>query len=81
MGIEKIAERLKSVLDSSGAKKKKRIAAIENLMARLEKKHSRISKKLEKTDSKKEVKKLERKLKMCNAQCSKGKEALAKLRS
>ena len=80
MGIEKIAERLQDVLGSSGAKKKKRIAAIEDLLARLEKKHARISKKLEKVDSKKEKKKLERKLKMCHAQCNKGKKALAELR-
>ena len=80
MGIEKIAARLKDVLSSSSAKKKKRIAAIEDLLGRLEKKHSRITKKLEKSDSKKEKKNLERKLKMCNAQCSKGKKALDELR-
>lgn len=81
MGIAKIAERLKEILGSTSAKRKKRANAIEDLLSRLEKKHSRITKKLEKVEDKKERKKLERKLKMCNAQCSKGKTALAELRS
>ena len=81
MGIAKIAERLQEILGSDSAKRKKRVEAIENLMARLEKKHARITEKLEQTENKKEHKKLKRKLKMCNAQCSKGKEALTKLRS
>ena len=81
MGIGKIAERLREILGSDSAKRKKRVEAIGNLMARLEKKHARITKKLEQTDDKKEQKKLKRKLKMCNAQCSKGNEALTKLRS
>ena len=81
MGIKKIAQRLHEILGSVSAKRKKRVEATENLLAKLEKKHARISRKLEQTDSKKEQKKLKRKLKMCNAQCSKGKEALTKLRS
>ena len=81
MRISKIAERLKEILGSDSAKRKKRVEAIERLMAKLEKKHARIAEKLEQTDSKKEQKKLKRKLKMCNAQCSKGKEALTKLHS
>ena len=79
MGLNKIIENLQKVLDTKKGRASKRVAALQNLVRRLEKKEVKFSGKLATAKSEKEQKKIKRHLKVCRAQIKKGKTALQTL--
>jgi len=79
MHIKKIVGQLLDVLDSEKSKKKKQVKAVEKLVSKLEKKERRIKHNLKSADSKKEIKTLERKLKLCKEHHKKGIKALKEM--
>ncbi len=79
MGIKKIAAHLKDILGSSGVSNKTQVHTVKKLMGKLEQKCVRLTEKLEDTTDKREIKKLQRKLKRCSIQLEKGKQALSDL--
>ncbi len=79
MGLNKIVKNLQKLLDTKKSRQLKRIDAVEDLVARLEKKQAKFSRKLEDAKSEKELKKIKRHIKVCKAQLKKGKAALETL--
>ncbi len=79
MGLDKIIKNLQKILDTKKSRESKRIDAVEDLLARLEKKIVKFRKKLEESDSDKEKAKLKRRIKVCKAQLKKGRAALQEL--
>ena len=79
MRVKKVIDRLLEVLDSEKSNKKKKIAALEKLITKLEKKERHIRRDLQSAKSKKEEKKIKSKLKLCIEHRKKGVKALKAL--
>ncbi|MCC2113946.1 MAG: hypothetical protein KDJ16_18060, partial [Hyphomicrobiales bacterium] len=80
MGVKKIVESLRELLESdSDKKKKKRAKEIKKLLDKLEKKEAKLGSKLKDAKSDSNREKIERRLKICKTQRRKGEEALEQL--
>jgi len=76
MKLKEIVAVLQDLFDSNESQDPKRKAALEELMAKLKKKETKLRRKLNNADSAEDKAKYARKLKIVVAQQEKGKEAL-----
>ncbi len=80
MGLKDILSNLDSALDTKKGRAVKQIKAIEELVAQLVAKEAKYKAKLERADTDRARQKLERKIKVCQAQIEKGRAAAEALR-
>ena len=80
MGLKDLLNSLDSVLDTKKGRTTKQIKAIDELVAKLVTKEAKYRAKLELAQSDREQQKLERKIKVCQAQILKGRAAADALR-
>jgi len=81
VGLRKIVEHLQNIIDTKKGRRSKHIDAVENLVGKLEKKEHKLKAKLEHAHSDKDLRKIERHLKVCAAQIKKGRAALKELKA
>lgn len=76
MGLNKIIKNLQEILDTKKSRQLKRIQTLEDLLRRLEKKEQKFIGRLETVEDEKEIKRINRRIKVCRAQRKKGQDAL-----
>ena len=81
MGLKDILSSLDKVLDTKKGRAAKQADAIDELVAKLVAKETKYMAKLELAETDREKQKLERKIKVCQAQIVKGRAAAIELRS
>ncbi len=80
MGLKDILSSLDKVLDTKKGRATKQVKAIDALVAKLVAKEAKYTAKLELAQTDRERQKLERKIKVCQAQIKKGRAAADELR-
>ena len=81
MKLHKLIDAVQDILQGEKSADPKRKSALEDLMAKLEKKESKVRRKLKKAETAEERTKLERKLAIVRAQRQKGEKALGTMSS
>ncbi|HMB75533.1 MAG TPA: hypothetical protein VKN76_03980 [Kiloniellaceae bacterium] len=81
MKLNKLIDAVQDILQGEKSADPKRKSALEDLMAKLEKKESKVRRKLKKAETAEERTKLERKLAIVRAQRQKGEKALGTMSS
>lgn len=80
MGLKDILGRLDRVLDTKKGRAAKQVDAIDELVAKLVAKEAKYVARLDTVSTEREKQKLERKIKVCQAQIVKGRAAASELR-
>lgn len=80
MGLKDILKNLDRILDTKKGRAAKQADAIDDLVAKLVAKQAKYQTKLASTETDRDLQKLKRKIKVCQAQIEKGRTAAAALR-